>query len=98
MKSLITADIGDGAARFRLLEATRAYALAQLADSGEADALARRHAAYYRDLLEPLQDRTSGVDLAASYAPEIDDIRAALAWAFGPRGDACSHSKVGRSP
>ena len=52
MKSLVTADLGDGAARFRLLDTTRAYALAKLADNGEADALARRHAAYYRGVAD----------------------------------------------
>jgi predicted ATPase len=30
----------------------RAYALNKLAESGEGEALARRHAEYYRDLLE----------------------------------------------
>ena len=48
MKSLITADLHDGAVRFRLLGTTRAYALTKLLESGEADALARRHAAYFR--------------------------------------------------
>ena len=80
MKSLITADLHDGAVRFRLLETTRAYALTKLLESGEADALARRHAAYFRDLVD------SDPSIAA-HAPEIENIRAALTWAFAPWGD-----------
>ena len=43
-KSLIAADVDDAEPRFRLLETTRAYALEKLAESGEREALARRHA------------------------------------------------------
>jgi len=51
-KSLVAADLGDLEPRYRLPEITRAYALNELAESGEGKALARRHAEYYRDLLE----------------------------------------------
>ena len=51
-KSLVAADLGDLEPRYRLPEITRAYALNELAESGERKALARRHAEYYRDLLE----------------------------------------------
>ena len=44
-KSLITAEIGDPEPRLRLLQTTRAYAFAKLNESGEYDAIARRHAA-----------------------------------------------------
>src|SRR5271166_3651531 len=50
-KSLVTDDVGDGEPRLRLLDTTRAYAAAKLAESGEVGVLARRHAEYYRDLL-----------------------------------------------
>ena len=43
-KSLITATAGDGDVRLRLLRITRAYALAKLTASGEAD-IVGRHAA-----------------------------------------------------
>jgi predicted ATPase/DNA-binding winged helix-turn-helix (wHTH) protein len=49
-KSLASAEVGIGIARYRLLETTRAYALEKLAESGEFDSAARRHAEYYRDL------------------------------------------------
>ncbi|WP_426437238.1 ATP-binding protein [Bradyrhizobium genosp. P] len=86
-KSVVTADIGDGDVRFRLLETMRAYATTKLAESGEADVLAGRHAAYYRDLLESASIGSVGNDLATECTPEIDNIRTALTWAFGPGGD-----------
>ena len=87
MKSLITMNVSNGAVRFRLLETTRAYALTKLSESREADAVSRRHAAYFRALID--KARTSAIEdpSGAEYAPEIDNIRAALAWAFAPGGD-----------
>ena len=87
-KSLVAADIGDVDARFRLLETVREDALAKLRASGEAEALARRHAGYYRDLLEEARNNLSVANLAAAFASELDNIRAALTWAFGSSGDA----------
>ncbi len=86
-KSLVAADLGGAEPRLRLLEITRAYALTKLVESGETDALGRRHAAYYRDLLEAALNSSAGSDAAAAYAPEIDNIRAALTWAFAPGDD-----------
>jgi predicted ATPase/DNA-binding winged helix-turn-helix (wHTH) protein len=45
-KSLVGAEARDAEPRLRLLGTTRAYALAKLAESGEFDAVARRHAVY----------------------------------------------------
>jgi hypothetical protein len=59
-KSLVAAEVGDAEPRFRLLETTRSYALTKLMESGEADALGRRHAEYYRDLLESVPNRLAG--------------------------------------
>ena len=58
-KSLVNADVGDRTARFRLLETTRAFALAKLAESGQATAIGRRHATWYRDLAEASPNRFS---------------------------------------
>jgi len=85
-KSMVTADVGDGDVRFRLLETMRAFAASKLADS-EADVLARRHAIYFRDLLQETGNSRVADDFAALYAPEIDNIRAALNWAFGREED-----------
>jgi predicted ATPase/DNA-binding winged helix-turn-helix (wHTH) protein len=86
MKSLVVADVGNGSVRFRLLETTRAYALTKLAEGAEAGFLSQRHATFYRDLLDT--SRTGAIEDSASESKvEIDNIRAALTWSFGPSGD-----------
>ncbi len=45
-KSLLTVHIDGSGPRFRMLNATRAYALEKLAESGEVDAMSRRQAEY----------------------------------------------------
>jgi predicted ATPase/DNA-binding winged helix-turn-helix (wHTH) protein len=90
-KSLVTLDIRSPVPRYRLLDTTRAYAFAKLVESGEFAAVARRHADYYRRLMEHARtgwQSTPGSELVARYAPEIDNIRAALDWALAPGGDA----------
>jgi predicted ATPase len=90
-KSLVTFDVRASVPRYRLLETTRAYALDKLAESGEFAAVVRRHARYYQELLASAESgwrTTPARELVARYAPEIDNIRAALAWAFEPHGDA----------
>jgi predicted ATPase len=49
-KSLVAADLGGATGWYRLLGTTRAYALEKLAESGELDAVACRHAEYHRGL------------------------------------------------
>jgi len=87
MNSLVTLDMADRETRYRLLETTRVYAMAKFSECGEVDELSRRHAAYFRDLLEAASNNSRGGDFAVAYAPEIDNIRAALNWAFAPGGD-----------
>ena len=87
-KSLVVADVSGAEPRFRLLDTTRAYALEQLLQAGEVDAVGRRHAEYYRDLLEAAaQDQVAMDDPFAVHAAEIDNVRAALTWAFESGGD-----------
>ena len=75
---------------YRLLETTRAYALEKLTERGELDQVARRHAEYYRDLFEraatELEARPTAEWLTV-YGWLIYNVRAALDWAFSPRGD-----------
>jgi predicted ATPase/DNA-binding winged helix-turn-helix (wHTH) protein len=87
MKSLAVAEMIGEDMRFRLLETTRAYALAMLQESGEADELSRRHAIYYRDLVEAPRRASARDGLSAALAPELDNIRAALRWAFAPEAE-----------
>jgi predicted ATPase len=90
-KSLVTTEGGGAVARYRLLDTTRAYATEKLDESGEREPLARRHAEYYRDVFERAElERESrpSAEWLADYAWRIDDVRAALDWAFSPGGDA----------
>ena len=90
-KSLLAADIGGAEPRFRLLETTRAYALDKLDQSGEAPAIARRHAEYYRDLFDRAETalETGPIpDLRDEYGWRLDNLRDALDWAFSSGGDA----------
>jgi hypothetical protein len=90
-KSLVIRDRSGPTIRWRLLETIRAYALEKLAESGEANVAARRHAKYFRDLIVPaattLVLRISNADIAR-YGQEIDNVRAALDWSFSADGDA----------
>jgi hypothetical protein len=87
-KSLVAADLGGATGWYRLLKTTRAYALEKLTQSGEFEQVARRHAEYCRDLFEraELQTRPASEWLAA-FGRRIDNLCAALDWAFSPTGD-----------
>jgi predicted ATPase/DNA-binding winged helix-turn-helix (wHTH) protein len=87
-KSLVAVE--TSVSRWRLLETIRSYALDKLAERGEADVAALHHAEYYRDLFErsdAASETRPAAEWLAEYEPEIDDLRAALDWAFSPDGD-----------
>jgi predicted ATPase len=87
-KSLIRTNWEGERGRYRLLETTRAYALERLKQSGEIEAVRRCHAEYYRDLLQVAMEEAEAEAAPLSvYAPEIDNVRAALLWAFADEGD-----------
>jgi len=84
-KSMIAVQ-GQGA-RLRLLDTTHAFASRRLAEGDEEVRWRRRHALYFSDLFKqgaamdrPERRRTLGV--------EVDNLRAALNWAFSVEGDA----------
>src|SRR5712671_1054253 len=90
-KSLVVADVNGAKPRFRLLDTTRAYANEKVEGSGERDRIARRHAEYYRDVFERAEGEATAHptdEWLAEYGREIDNLRAALDWAFSPGGDA----------
>jgi predicted ATPase/DNA-binding winged helix-turn-helix (wHTH) protein len=89
-KSLVTVVVGSAVARYRLLDTMRAYGLEKLAESGEHEWLARRHAEYYRDLFRRAEaelEITPRTEWLADYGPKLDNLRASLDWAFSPGGD-----------
>jgi tetratricopeptide (TPR) repeat protein len=90
-KSLVVADLSGSKPRFRLFDTTRAYALEKLDASGEREAIGRRHAEYYRNLFRRAEQEAPARPTdqwLADYAGEIDNLRAALDWAFSPTGEA----------
>jgi predicted ATPase len=89
-KSLISTTVINETTYYRLLDTTRAYAATKLAERGEADRIARRHAIFYSRFLEHdeiIQSVFDEHDLSG-YAPHIGNVRAALGWALSDHGDA----------
>ena len=76
---------------YRLLDTMRAYALRKLAEGGDLDRAARRHAEHFRALFARAaadwETEPTGQWLDA-WQGQIGNLRAALDWAFGPSGDA----------
>ncbi|HLV79317.1 MAG TPA: tetratricopeptide repeat protein, partial [Chthonomonadaceae bacterium] len=73
---------GASEMRFRLLEMLRAYAVEQVCETEQA-ALARRHAAYYRQMAEAAEPTLRGPhqgEWLARLAADQDNLRAALDW------------------
>ncbi|MEH2567211.1 ATP-binding protein [Bradyrhizobium sp. AZCC 2289] len=89
-KSLISTTVINESTYYRLLDTTRAYAAAKLAERGGADRVARRHAIFFAKFLEHdeiIQSLFGEHDLSG-YASHIGNVRAALGWALSDHGDA----------
>jgi predicted ATPase/DNA-binding winged helix-turn-helix (wHTH) protein len=90
-KSLIATRIDETQAQYRLLDTTRAYALEKLEEHAEADVVLRRHAEYVAGYIESQRAALLPLPQAeriAAHLRQVSDVRAALEWSFGPRGDA----------
>jgi non-specific serine/threonine protein kinase len=88
-KSMVTLD-RDTDSRWHLLETTRVYGLGKLADSGETWQAARRQAEYCLALFAPIGSAgqlQAALDDFERFRVEVDNLRAALNWAFSPGGD-----------
>ncbi|UPK00881.1 winged helix-turn-helix domain-containing protein [Bradyrhizobium sp. 170] len=84
-KSLVSVDTRTSPPRYRLLGTTRAFALQKLGD-GEVAAILALMTRYYLNALtrdEQLWTATSLDEIGARFAPDIDNLRVALDWAFG---------------
>ena len=90
-KSFITTNTSEESVRLRLLNTTRSYAFGKLVASNDKDEIFVWHARHHLDLLrragmdhqtKPPEERTGNLGLA------IDDVRAALEWAFSPTGNS----------
>ncbi|MDQ2992799.1 MAG: helix-turn-helix domain-containing protein, partial [Candidatus Eremiobacteraeota bacterium] len=89
-KSLVSAvEVHDASVRFRLLETMRVYALDRLHESKDADS-GRRFAAYFAGVAKAADvryGRMSNDNFLAMVEDDLDNFRAALAWAFGEGDD-----------
>jgi predicted ATPase len=89
-KSLVVVDTHGGAARYRLLNTTRAYALNKLSQMGEFDAVIRRVAHHLYDALRDSHrevEAISGTEWLSRYGQHINNVRMVLDWAYSPHGD-----------
>jgi predicted ATPase len=87
-KSLVVVQERGGEARYRLLETVRQYGWEKLEESGEADAVRRRHAIFFLDLAEEVEPKIEPNINIVDRRPwldrlevEHDSLRAALRWA-----------------
>ena len=87
-KSLVMRDVASST--YRLLETTRAYAREKLSIAGELELLARRHAEQCRYLFDQAAldwEALPTTQWLAVYHVYLDDLRAALHWAFSAKGE-----------
>jgi predicted ATPase/DNA-binding winged helix-turn-helix (wHTH) protein len=100
-KSLVLADPSGDETRYCLLESTRYFAGEKLAQADAPD-IQRRHAEHFATRLgqaAAVWETTPTHQWTARYEADIDNLRAALEWAFAPDGDVavgldlvgCSH-------
>jgi predicted ATPase/DNA-binding winged helix-turn-helix (wHTH) protein len=88
-KSLVSTRARGASVRYWLLDTTRMYASMKLAESGEADMIARRHAQHFVRCVT--DDNSAGLLMDPRASPtnaeQLGNVRAALEWSFSQRGD-----------
>ncbi len=80
---LVQKELRDGESRFRMLEVVRDFAAEMLSSSGDAGAIARKHAEYFVALgetAEPFLQTAESEIWLARLEEEHDNIRAAMKW------------------
>jgi predicted ATPase/class 3 adenylate cyclase len=100
-RSLVVAEDSGSGTRFRLFETIRQYGEEKLAEWGETDALATKHARFYADLSARAAEHYYGPEQLA-WARQInherDNIRAALASAIDASNAALAVQLVANHP
>ena len=86
-KSLLRVDRTEVATQYRLLDTTKSYARFKLMESGEYADACRKHARLYAAALADIEDPSSDQSLMKPFAGQIEDITAAISWAFQSEGD-----------
>jgi predicted ATPase/DNA-binding winged helix-turn-helix (wHTH) protein len=85
-KSLLSVDVGQEDMRFRLLEITKAFALAKLVEEPERNLLATRLANHLVELFSMCANRPREIRTQRGVLQELDNVRGVLNWAFSPGG------------
>ncbi len=94
-RSLLTSGPDVMRPRHRMLEAMREFALSALA--GDDAAMARRHALYFcriADEADAAWETADAGEWMAPFGPELENFRAALAWALSPAGDGALAARL----
>ena len=86
-KSLLSPSILNGASYLRLLDTTRTYASAKLADAGEVNAVSRRLAEYLIAQISSIKELENEGRATDRDVMQVGDLRTALAWAFSEAGE-----------
>lgn len=88
-KSLVSMNVVETRTTYRLLETTRVYALAKLAETEDLDAVSARHALYFARLLEPPAGRDTTIPASSGVAisESLGNVRAALRWCYSAAGN-----------
>ncbi len=97
MKSLLSADLGQEEIQYRLLETTKLYIIGKLRAEGVYDALARRHAEYFRDYFAGAEsdwNELSQNDWRRHYGTRLVEVRAAIDWAMSPSGSVALAAEI----
>ncbi|KAA1177264.1 ATPase [Rhizobium tropici] len=90
-KSLVSSDYDGGTVNYRLAESTGTYAARRLFGSPYREKARRQFAVRIRDKLQIAEREWSSQtsrEWLRRYRRQIDDVRAAIGWAFDPAGDA----------
>jgi predicted ATPase len=94
-KSLLSTDRSEPLLRYRMLETCRNYAMQKLDEAAEREPTKRRHALYYCELLKSASAEETAADMPTASVVDLEDIRAALQWAFGEGGDKLLGAEIG---
>lgn len=90
-KSLLSVEISSDDIRFRLLEITKAFALAKLIEHSERDVPATRLASYLTDTLHECAENPDRIKALRTAIQELDNVRGVLNWAFS----SGEHAQIG---
>lgn len=91
-KSLVVVEPARDGMICRLLETTRAYAMARLRCCGDEEVVRSRHAEHVLAVLERAKSEWASRPVSewgARYSPVVDDLRCALAWAGNGEAHRC---------